>query len=47
MSYLLSTVINFVYKTNGGDSYFLFPALPVFFIKYCDNLCIQTQIVVR
>ena len=31
----------------SGDSYFLFHALPVFFIKYCHKLCIQRQIVVR
>ena len=27
-------------EANGGDSYFLFHALPVFFIKYCHKLCI-------
>ena len=37
-SSLSSTVISFVYKDNGGDSYFLFHALPVFFIKYCHEL---------
>ena len=34
-------------KTNRGDSYFLFHALPAFFIEYCHNLCIQRQMVVR
>ena len=46
-SYLLSTVISLHTKTNGGDSYFLFHALPVFFIKFCHKLCVQRQIVVR
>ena len=47
-SSLLSTAISFVYtKTNGGDSYFLFHALSVFFIKYCHKLCIQRQMVVQ
>ena len=40
------TVINFVYKDNCGDSYFLFHALPVFFINYCYNLSIQRQMAV-
>ena len=31
-------------KTNGGDSYFLFHALPIFFIKYCHKLCTERQI---
>ena len=30
---LFSTVISFVYKDKGGDSYFLFHALTVFFIS--------------
>ena len=34
-------------KTNGGDSYFVLYALPVFFIKCCHKLCIQRQMVVQ
>ena len=36
-----------IQRQNGGDSYFLFHALPVFFIKYCHKLCIQRQMVVQ
>ena len=41
------TLQAFYTKTNGGDSYFLFHALLVFFIEYCHKLCIQRQMVVR
>ena len=46
-SSLLNAVISLVYKDKCCDSYFLFHALPVFFIKYCHKLCIQRQMVVR
>ena len=37
-----------IQRQNGGDSYFLFHALPVFFVEYCHHkLCIQRQMVVR
>ena len=37
----------FMFVHPVGESYFLLRAFPVFFIKYCHNLCTQRQIVVR